>query len=53
MSVFAEVITSFRRPKSRRYSIFNPAGAKAKAYQVRQVRAVILHYKLAGEADEQ
>jgi hypothetical protein len=30
-----------------------PKGAKAKAYQVKQVRAVILRYKLAGESDEQ
>ena len=30
-----------------------PIGAKAKAYQVKQVRAVILRYKLAGETDEQ
>jgi hypothetical protein len=29
-----------------------PIGAKAKAYQVRQVRGVILRYKLAGEDDE-
>lgn len=27
-----------------------PKGAKAKAYQVRQVRQVILKYKLGGEA---
>jgi hypothetical protein len=26
-----------------------PAGSKAKPYQVRQVRSVILRYKLAGE----
>ena len=30
-----------------------PIGAKAKAYQVKQVRGVILRYKLAGEDDEQ
>jgi hypothetical protein len=30
-----------------------PIGAKAKAYQVKQVRGVILCYKLAGEADGQ
>ena len=30
-----------------------PIGAKAKAYQVKQVRGIILRYKLAGEADEQ
>jgi hypothetical protein len=30
-----------------------PIGAKAKAYQVKQVRGVILRYKLAGENDEQ
>ena len=29
-----------------------PIGAKAKAYQVKQVRGVILRYKLAGEDDE-
>ena len=29
-----------------------PKGAKAKAYQVKQVRGVILRYKLAGESDE-
>ena len=29
-----------------------PLGAKAKAYQVKQVRGVILRYKLAGESDE-
>lgn len=30
-----------------------PKGAKAKPYQVKQVRGVILHYKLAEESDEQ
>lgn len=30
-----------------------PKGAKAKAYQVRQVRDVILKYRLAGGSDEQ
>lgn len=30
-----------------------PKGAKAKAYQVRQVRNVILRYRLAGGKDEQ
>jgi uncharacterized membrane protein (DUF2068 family) len=30
-----------------------PIGAKAKAYQVKQVRGVILRYKLAGETDDQ
>lgn len=30
-----------------------PKGAKAKAYQVRQVRNVILKYRLAGGNDEQ
>lgn len=30
-----------------------PIGAKAKAYQVKQVRGVILRYKLAGENDEE
>jgi hypothetical protein len=29
-----------------------PLGAKAKAYQVKQVRGIILRYKLAGESDE-
>ncbi len=29
-----------------------PIGAKAKAYQVKQVRSVIIRYKLAGESDE-
>jgi hypothetical protein len=29
-----------------------PIGAKAKAYQVKQVRGVLLRYKLAGENDE-
>jgi hypothetical protein len=29
-----------------------PKGAKAKAYQVKQVRGLILRYKLAGESDE-
>ncbi len=29
-----------------------PKGSKAKAYQVKQVRGVILKYKLGGEADE-
>jgi hypothetical protein len=29
-----------------------PIGAKAKAYQVKQVRGVILRYKFAGEDDE-
>jgi hypothetical protein len=30
-----------------------PRGAKAKAYQVRQIRNVILKHRLAGGADEQ
>ncbi|MGH9841381.1 MAG: type II toxin-antitoxin system HicA family toxin [Blastocatellia bacterium] len=30
-----------------------PKGAKAKSYQVKQVRNVILNNKLAGESDEQ
>ncbi|HYP28313.1 MAG TPA: type II toxin-antitoxin system HicA family toxin [Blastocatellia bacterium] len=30
-----------------------PKVAKAKAYQVKQVRGIILRYKLAGESDEQ
>ena len=30
-----------------------PIGTKAKAYQVKQVRGVILRYKLAGEKDGQ
>jgi hypothetical protein len=30
-----------------------PKGAKAKAYQVRQVRNVILKYHLSGGSDEQ
>jgi hypothetical protein len=30
-----------------------PTGAKAKAYQVEQVRSIILRYRLAGESDEQ
>ncbi|HKY05248.1 MAG TPA: type II toxin-antitoxin system HicA family toxin [Blastocatellia bacterium] len=30
-----------------------PLGTKAKAYQVKQVRGVILRYKLAGEGDDQ
>jgi hypothetical protein len=29
-----------------------PKGSKAKAYQVKQVRTVIVRYKLAGENDE-
>ena len=29
-----------------------PKGAKAKSYQVKQVRNVILKYKLTGEADD-
>lgn len=29
-----------------------PKGAKAKAYQVKQVRGVILQYRLAGKGDE-
>ncbi len=29
-----------------------PKGGKAKAYQVKQVRNVIIRYKLAGESDE-
>ena len=30
-----------------------PIGAKAKAYQVKQVRGIILRYKLAGEGNGQ
>jgi hypothetical protein len=29
-----------------------PVGSRAKAYQVKQVRSVILKYKLGGEANE-
>lgn len=29
-----------------------PRGANAKAYQVKQVRQIIVRYKLAGDADE-
>jgi predicted RNA binding protein YcfA (HicA-like mRNA interferase family) len=29
-----------------------PVGSKAKAYQVKQVRGVILRYKLGGQSDE-
>ncbi|HKS27911.1 MAG TPA: hypothetical protein VJS44_08835 [Pyrinomonadaceae bacterium] len=29
-----------------------PMSSRAKAYQVKQVRAIILKYKLGGEADE-
>ena len=29
-----------------------PKGSKAKAYQVKQVRGIILRYKLAGDHDE-
>lgn len=29
-----------------------PVGSKAKAYQVKQVRGIILKYKLGGEANE-
>lgn len=29
-----------------------PIGSKAKAYQVKQVRGIILKYKLGGEANE-
>lgn len=30
-----------------------PRGTKAKPYQVKQVRQVIVRYKMAGESDEQ
>ena len=30
-----------------------PKGAKAKPYQVKQVRQIIVRYKMAGESDEQ
>lgn len=30
-----------------------PKGTKAKSYQVKQVRTIILKYKLGGEEDEQ
>ena len=30
-----------------------PKGANAKPYQVKQVRQVIVRYKMAGESDEQ
>jgi hypothetical protein len=30
-----------------------PKGAKAKAYQVKQVRNIILRYKLANEDDDE
>jgi len=29
-----------------------PVGSRAKAYQVKQVRGIILKYKLGGDADE-
>jgi len=31
---------------------FQPVGSRAKAYQVKQVRGVILKYQLGGETDE-
>lgn len=29
-----------------------PKGAKAKAYQVKQVREIIVHYKMTGESHD-
>jgi predicted RNA binding protein YcfA (HicA-like mRNA interferase family) len=43
----------FTKPDVEEIINLQPKGAKAKAYQVKQVRGVILRYKLAGEGDEQ
>ena len=43
----------FTKDKIEEILNLQPVGAKAKAYQVKQVRAVILRYELAGETDEQ
>ena len=43
----------FTKEKVEEILNLQPIGAKAKAYQVKQVRGVILRYKLAGENDEQ
>jgi hypothetical protein len=43
----------FTKEKVEEILNLQPLGAKAKAYQVKQVRGVLLRYKLAGEGDEQ
>ena len=53
MNEFEAVITYSRKKVSWRFSTFQPRGAKAKSYQVKQVRQVIVRYKMAGEIDEQ
>jgi NADH/NAD ratio-sensing transcriptional regulator Rex len=48
------VITTFSPEKMlRKLSIFSLLGSKAKAYQVKQVRGVIVKYTLGGESNEQ
>jgi predicted RNA binding protein YcfA (HicA-like mRNA interferase family) len=43
----------FTKDKVEEILNLQPKGAKAKPYQVKQVRAVILKYRLAGEKDDQ
>jgi hypothetical protein len=51
LSIFAGAIISSRVTALRKSSM-QPKGAQAKAYQVKQIRQVILKYRLGGETDE-
>jgi predicted RNA binding protein YcfA (HicA-like mRNA interferase family) len=42
---------NFRREGVRKILTLQPQGSKAKRYQVRQVREVVLEYKLGGSDD--
>ena len=53
MNEFAAAIIYSRKKVSLRFSIFNQEARKPKPYQLKQVRQVILRYKLAGKSDEQ
>ncbi len=43
----------FTRPDVQEILNLQPKGGKAKAYQVKQVRNIILHYKLADEGNDE
>jgi hypothetical protein len=48
---FAAITTFFLAMASRKSWNLQPRGSLAKAYQVKQVRNVIVRYKLVGELD--
>ena len=42
----------FTKPEVEQILNLQPKGAKAKAYQVKQVREVIVHYKMTGKSHD-